>query len=150
MKLMARMPAKEIVFCHGGNRRNTRLGRALAAIAPQVPFRAVGRVEDTFRADVLSLCSSNIVKKVSATLPGKGSGRVAYDEPPAFRVTRAKLLKAKTAIKIIHPMPRENELDPDCDTLPNNAYFRQLELSHFLRMAILDLILSGRICRGRG
>lgn len=144
MKLMARIPAKAILFCHGGNARNIRLGKALAAIAPSVPFRAVARVEDTFRADVLSLCSSNIVKKVSATLPRKGGGRVAYDEAPAFRVTRAKVLKAKSPIKIIHPMPRENELDPDCDDLPNNAYFAQLELSHYLRMAILDLVLSGR------
>jgi aspartate carbamoyltransferase catalytic subunit len=149
MKLMARTPAKAILFCHGRDARNKRIGRELSAIAPQVPFREIDRVEDGLSADILSICASNITKKVSAAMAAGKTKNTLSREAPAFTINRAKLEKARSKIKIMHPMPREGELDTSCDDLPNNAYFKQLELSLYLRMAVLHLVLGGHRWSGR-
>jgi aspartate carbamoyltransferase catalytic subunit len=44
---------------------------------------------------------------------------------------------------IMHPLPRVTELDPQIDSDPRAAYFRQVENGLYMRMAILDAYLRG-------
>jgi aspartate carbamoyltransferase catalytic subunit len=42
-----------------------------------------------------------------------------------FIMTRDTLIKAKSDITIMHPLPRVNEVSLEIDDLPNAAFFRQ-------------------------
>ena len=53
--------------------------------------------------------------------------------------------KCKEGVVIMHPLPRVNELCPDVDSLPNNAYLgldSQLEYGVLIKMALYLLILG--------
>jgi len=45
-------------------------------------------------------------------------------------------------IKILHPLPRVNELDRSLDVLPNARYFQQVKNGVYIRMALLAAILD--------
>lgn len=52
-----------------------------------------------------------------------------------------KKMKEDSAV-IMHPLPRVGEIDPKVDTDPRAAYFRQAKNGLYIRMALLDMILS--------
>lgn len=43
---------------------------------------------------------------------------------------------------VMHPLPRVDEIDPAVDADPRAAYFRQAKNGMYIRMALLDLVLS--------
>ncbi len=44
---------------------------------------------------------------------------------------------------IMHPLPRNAEIDPEIDNLPQAAYFRQAKYGVPVRMALLKTLLEG-------
>lgn len=55
-----------------------------------------------------------------------------------------KLLRtAKPELRILHPLPRVNEIDPAVDATPHASYFRQAFNGLPVRMAILALLIGG-------
>jgi aspartate carbamoyltransferase catalytic subunit len=42
----------------------------------------------------------------------------------------------------MHPLPRVDEISPEVDTDPRAAYFRQARNGLYIRMALLDMVLS--------
>jgi aspartate carbamoyltransferase catalytic subunit len=66
----------------------------------------------------------------------------------AYRVDRASLEPLGPDLKILHPLPRVNEVAPDVDDLPGALYFRQTRNGVCVRMALLHLILGGAEPRG--
>ncbi len=59
----------------------------------------------------------------------------------SYRVTRSLLEKhAKKGLKVLHPLPRVDEVTPDVDDTPFQAYFTQARLGVPVRMALLSLI----------
>lgn len=61
----------------------------------------------------------------------------------SYRVTPELLAKAKPTLKVLHPLPRVDEIDPRVDSTRHAAYFHQAALGVPLRMALLKLILRG-------
>ena len=49
---------------------------------------------------------------------------------------------AKQRMAVLHPLPRVSEIDPDFDSDPRAAYFRQSENGLYIRMALLAMILG--------
>jgi aspartate carbamoyltransferase len=47
-------------------------------------------------------------------------------------------------IVILHPLPRVDEINPEVDSYPGAAYFRQVRNGVFVRMALLAMILGKR------
>lgn len=47
-------------------------------------------------------------------------------------------------VKLMHPLPRVNEIDPELDTHPNAIYFQQARNGLYVREALLGLVL-GRV-----
>jgi len=47
-------------------------------------------------------------------------------------------------VKLMHPLPRINEVDPSLDSHPNAIYFSQARNGLYIREALLGLVL-GRI-----
>jgi aspartate carbamoyltransferase len=54
------------------------------------------------------------------------------------------LKKLKKKITILHPLPRVDEINPEVDTYPGAAYFRQVRNGVFVRMALLSMIFGKR------
>merc|ERR1712100_430840 len=67
----------------------------------------------------------------------------AYDAvKDAFIITPDTLTKMKDGARILHPLPRVNEIDHACDADPRAAYFRQMANGMYVRMALLRLIFG--------
>ena len=64
----------------------------------------------------------------------------------SYRVTLSLLEKrAKPTLKILHPLPKVDEVEPRVDNSRFAAYFYQAKLGIPLRMALLALILRGEV-----
>lgn len=59
-----------------------------------------------------------------------------------FRLTVKHLKRAKPNLKIFHPLPRINEIDPLVDDTPHAYYFQQAQNGLYTRQAILGLVLG--------
>lgn len=61
----------------------------------------------------------------------------------AYIVNNELLSRAKPHCIVMHPLPRNAELDPEVDfDVRRAAYFRQMSYGLFLRMGLLSLILA--------
>ncbi|MEI6122727.1 MAG: aspartate carbamoyltransferase [Bacteroidota bacterium] len=60
----------------------------------------------------------------------------------AYILNRGLLANAKSNLKILHPLPRVNEINVDVDDMPQAYYFQQALNGLFVRQAILKLILG--------
>lgn len=78
------------------------------------------------RLQVERISNKEIVEKV------KGS----------FRVTKEYLMKMGKVPLIMHPLPRTWELDPSVDSLPQAAYFEQVENGLYVRAALIKEVLG--------
>jgi aspartate carbamoyltransferase catalytic subunit len=66
-----------------------------------------------------------------------------YEKYKDTFVLKADMLaKAKKNLKILHPLPRLNEIEPSVDKTPFAYYFQQAENGLYVRMALLSLILE--------
>jgi aspartate carbamoyltransferase catalytic subunit len=59
-----------------------------------------------------------------------------------YRVTRSAIERFGPDLKILHPLPRVNEVDTDVDSHPGAVYFEQTLNGVTVRMALLHLLLS--------
>ena len=59
-----------------------------------------------------------------------------------FVLTADKLRDAKPTMRVLHPLPRVNEITVDVDNDPRAAYFRQVENGKFVRMALILKLLE--------
>ena len=60
-----------------------------------------------------------------------------------YRVDRAALEPFGDDLKVLHPLPRVNEVAPDVDDHPGALYFQQTRNGVAVRMALLHLIFGG-------
>ncbi|MDE3046403.1 MAG: aspartate carbamoyltransferase [Verrucomicrobiota bacterium] len=61
---------------------------------------------------------------------------------PIPHLKKNHLAKAKTTLRILAPLPRQEELDPAIDASPHAYYFQQAQGGLYVRMAILSLFLQ--------
>lgn len=60
----------------------------------------------------------------------------------AYVLTDKLLEHVKPELKILHPLPRVNEIHPSLDKCPQAAYFQQSKNGVFVRRALLALVLG--------
>ena len=60
----------------------------------------------------------------------------------SFVLTPDKIANAKPEMRILHPLPRVNEIAVEVDADPRAAYFRQVENGKFVRMALMLKLLQ--------
>lgn len=60
----------------------------------------------------------------------------------SYVITAKTLEKAKKSLKVLHPLPRVDEVSNSVDNTPHAAYFKQVFYSIPVRMAVLSLILT--------
>ena len=70
----------------------------------------------------------------------------SYDEyerlKDSYVLTPEKLITAKETMRILHPLPRVNEISVKVDSDPRAAYFRQALNGKFVRMALILKLLE--------
>ncbi len=60
----------------------------------------------------------------------------------AYVLRNSMLANTKENMRILHPLPRVNEIDPDVDSNPKAYYFEQTENGVYTRMAIISYLLG--------
>lgn len=60
----------------------------------------------------------------------------------SYILDAAKLIPAKEDLKILHPLPRVNEIAVEVDKDPRAVYFDQAEYGKFVRMALIMTLLG--------
>lgn len=75
-------------------------------------------------------------------MPGGMSDIEMMDLQAAYRIDETLTSKMGKNTIIMHPLPRNNEIAPEVDHLPQAAYFRQAENGLYVRMALLEWIFS--------
>jgi len=60
----------------------------------------------------------------------------------SYVIDREILRQAKEDILILHPLPRNEEIAPEVDPLPNAGYFRQAKYGMRMRMALISSCLG--------
>jgi len=63
----------------------------------------------------------------------------------SYRLDAALLKNAPPRLKILHPLPRINEISVDVDSTPHAAYFQQVACGLIMRQGILYSILGGKL-----
>ncbi len=74
--------------------------------------------------------------------------RERFSDPMEYeRVKNVYVLKnsllagTKENMRVLHPLPRVGEIDPDVDGNPKAYYFQQTENGVYVRMAIISYLL---------
>jgi aspartate carbamoyltransferase len=57
---------------------------------------------------------------------------------------------ARSTLRILHPLPRVNEISPQLDSDPRAAYFRQMRYGLYVRMALLSWVLGKKLPENLG
>jgi aspartate carbamoyltransferase catalytic subunit len=60
-----------------------------------------------------------------------------------YSINLELLTKAKPNLRILHPLPRLDELPAEIDNTPYAYYFEQARNGLFVRQALLDIIFGG-------
>lgn len=60
----------------------------------------------------------------------------------AYILNNAMLVNSKDTMKVLHPLPRVNEINEDVDTNPKAYYFQQAQNGVYVRQALLTSILG--------
>ncbi|MDG5800912.1 aspartate carbamoyltransferase [Marinilabiliaceae bacterium ANBcel2] len=60
----------------------------------------------------------------------------------AYVLRNSMLNKTKDNMRVLHPLPRVNEIDTDVDSNPKAYYFQQAENGVYTRMAIISAIMG--------
>lgn len=59
-----------------------------------------------------------------------------------YVITAATLSHAKSAMVVLHPLPRVGEIAEELDADPRAGYFRQMRMGLYVRMALLALCMG--------
>ncbi|MDP4239451.1 MAG: aspartate carbamoyltransferase [Bacteroidota bacterium] len=114
-----RIPDEYKVFC---NRNN-------------IPFTEVSELNDNFNdADILYM--TRVQKERFQDL-------MEYEQVKnVYTLKNAMLENTKPNLRILHPLPRVNEIDPDVDDNEKAYYFRQAQNGLYVRQAIVSKVVN--------
>ncbi len=100
-----------------------------------VPYQLSARLDDVIAtADVVY---QTRVQKERFTDPAEFEAARG-----AIRIDAATMERLPATAIVMHPLPRVDEIDPEVDSDPRAAYFRQAANGVALRMALLELLLA--------
>lgn len=68
----------------------------------------------------------------------------------SYILSKDKLAFAKRSMRILHPLPRVNEISVDVDDDERAAYFRQARCGKYIRMALILMLLNEAKQSGNG
>lgn len=100
-----------------------------------IPYRETSRIEDG-----LDGCDILYMTRVQQE---RFSDMDEYNKVKDFyRLTASMLANVKPGMKVMHPLPRVNEIATDVDETPYAYYFQQAGGGMYVRMAIISYLLG--------
>ncbi|MGI5856925.1 MAG: aspartate carbamoyltransferase [Candidatus Merdivicinus sp.] len=66
------------------------------------------------------------------------------EQKDVYVLDTEKMSLAKPGMKVLHPLPRVDEITPEVDEDPRAVYFKQAQYGVFTRMALILTLLEGR------
>lgn len=66
----------------------------------------------------------------------------SFSKQGSYVVNSDFMRDASSAMVLLHPLPRVDEIATDVDDDPRAAYFRQMENGMYVRMSLLSLVLG--------
>ena len=130
---------REIVFCPPPQ-YEVPVDVLSAITENQIPYRIIPDIQDA-----LTDCDAITMTPYDMSEIGEpaASGYVSpHETPERYVINPEKIERTHSKALLYHPLPRFDEVDPTCDRLPNAMYFEQVRLSKFMRMAVLESVLS--------
>ncbi len=70
-------------------------------------------------------------------------GNLTLSQSSSYQLTKEMLKNVKKNLKILHPLPRLEEIPKEIDDTPYAYYFQQAQNGLYVRQALLDLLLGG-------
>ena len=100
-----------------------------------IPFTEVNELNDNFNdADILYM--TRVQKERFLDL-------MEYEQVKnVYTLKNSMLYNTKPKLRILHPLPRVTEIDPDVDTNEKAYYFRQAQNGLYIRQAIVSKVLG--------
>jgi len=139
VQLLSQEGPREVVFCPPAHVPVPEDVTA-ALMHRQIRVRIVSDVEVLLaHCDAVMMAPYDMSDIGEAASSGFVSPRTS---PDAYVVTPEKIARTNSKALLYHPLPRQDEIHPDCDDLPNAMYFEQVRLSKYMRMAVLDRALA--------
>jgi len=94
----------------------------------------------------LSTVSSNLdIIYMVRTQKERFSSPAEYEKTRgSFILKQEDLAGTKKTLKILHPLPRNEEIDTEIDSLEQACYFEQAANGLYVRQALLSLLLGGK------
>lgn len=130
---------KEIVFCPPP-RYDVPADLLSAITENQISYRIIPDIECALTdCDAITMAPYDMSEIGE---PAASSYISPHETPDNYVITPEKIERTRSKALLYHPLPRFDEIDPSCDQLPNAMYFEQVRLSKFMRMAVLDRLLS--------
>jgi aspartate carbamoyltransferase catalytic subunit len=86
------------------------------------------------------LPQSSVIRQLMRRLTLRPASRI--DLKHNYVIDKEAVYGMKSDAIIMHPLPRNNEIDPSVDNDPRAKYFEQAHNGLFVRMALLDTLLS--------
>jgi len=106
----------------------------------QIRYRVVGDITEALRqCDAIMMAPYDMSDIGETASSDYISPRVS---PDSHIINAEKIHETASQSLIFHPLPRQDEINVDCDDLPNARYFEQVRLSKYIRMAVLNRALS--------
>ncbi len=98
------------------------------------------KLEDLCGCDILYM-----TRVQEERFPQTSEGKEIYEKVcEQYRLKPSMLENVSKDFKIMHPLPKVNEIETEIDKMPQAYYFNQVENGLYIRMALLDLILGGQ------
>lgn len=107
--------------------------------------KSTGDVEQHSTSDLKSVLPESDILYVTRIQKERFEDASEYDKVSGCYIITPGLLeegKAKDSLRILHPLPRVNEIAVEVDSDPRAAYFRQMRNGMYVRMALLALCLG--------
>lgn len=96
-------------------------------------------------ADIRKILEASDVLYVTRIQKERFSDQKQYEKlKDSYRIDKNVLRQMKSNAIIMHPLPRVNEIAPETDNDKRAAYFRQAKNGVYVRMALLQMVLSER------
>ena len=130
---------KEIVFCPTLH-YDVPVDVLLTITENQIPYRIIPDIQYALTDCDAIMMAPYDMSEIGE--PATSSYVSPHETPDSHVITPEKIERTRSRALIYHPLPRFDEIHPSCDDLPNAMYFEQVRLSKFMRMAVLDRLLS--------
>lgn len=109
-------------------------------IIAKVSRNGINQISTTKLSQVISIVDVLYVTRIQKERFNSNSEYISATTTN-YKITPELMSLAKSNMIVMHPLPRNNEIDTSIDSDPRAVYFKQMQYGLYMRMAILDWMI---------